>query len=171
MPEPVATAPALPSMPFTTGARLSTRRQFIQILPLAGIAALAACSKTAPEPPKAAEAPPAPAPAAPAAAAPAADPAPAPAAAPPPAPTPAPAPAAAAVIVDEKDPVAMSVGYVTDAARVDKAKYKQYVEGRHCGNCALFAGKAGDATGPCPIMAGRLVNAKGWCSAHVPKPA
>jgi hypothetical protein len=65
----------------------------------------------------------------------------------------------------------MSVGYVTDAARADKVKYKQYVAGRHCANCALFGGKASDATGPCPIMAGRLVSAKGWCSAHVLKPA
>ena len=72
-------------------------------------------------------------------------------------------------MVDEKDPAAVSLGYVADASRVDAAKFKTYTAGSACGNCALFAGKPGDASGPCPLFAGRQVSAKGWCSAHAKK--
>jgi hypothetical protein len=135
---------------------MTTRRRFIEILPLGAAAFLAACSDKA--------APPAPA-AAPAAATP---PPPAPAPAPEPAPMAAPAPAATASqapvagatmpLVDEKDPIAVSLGYVADATRADAAKYKSYAAGQTCGNCALFGGKAGDAIGPCPLYAGRQVS-------------
>lgn len=140
----------------------TTRRRFIEILPLAGAGLLAACTdKSAPPPP----APPPAADPAPAAAAPAA-----PAPAPTPAPTPAPATTAGALpMVDEKDPAAVGLGYVADASRVDTAKFKTYTAGAACGNCALFAGKPGDASGPCPLFAGRQVSAKGWCSAHAKK--
>ena len=72
--------------------------------------------------------------------------------------------------VDEKDPLAQSLGYVSDATKADKAKYPKYAAGQKCEACALFQGKAGAATGPCPIFQGKLVHAKGWCSAYAKKP-
>lgn len=71
--------------------------------------------------------------------------------------------------VDEKDPQAAALGYVSDAARVDKAKFAKYAPGQACASCQLYQGKAGDAAGPCAIFAGKQVSAKGWCSAYVKK--
>ena len=129
---------------------MTTRRRFIQIVPLSGAAILAACSDKAPPP-----APPAAAPA----------PAPAPAAAPA---TPA-APTAAGPMVDDKDPTAVALGYVADASKVDKAKYANHVAGQACSNCALYQGQAGSEAGPCPLYAGKQVSAKGWCSSYAKK--
>ena len=132
---------------------MTTRRRFIEIIPLAGVGLLAACSDKAP---------------------PATAPAPAPVAQ---APTPAPAPAAPAAAaanttpVDPAEPTAMALGYVSDATKADSAKFKTYTAGQACSNCALFGGKAGDASGPCPLFAGRAVNAKGWCSGYAKKAA
>jgi hypothetical protein len=127
---------------------MTTRRRFVQILPVAGAAAwMAACSDKA--------APPAPA----------ATPAPARA----PAAAPAPAAPATTAPVDEKEPLAVSLGYVADAARADTAKYKTYAAGQTCGNCALFTGKPGDVTGPCPVFAGRHVSSTGWCGSYAKK--
>lgn len=119
-----------------------TRRRFIEILPLTGVGLLAACSD------KSAVA----------------------TATAPTAPAPAPMAAAGAMpIVNETDPTAVSLGYVSEATRADPVKYKTYTAGSACGNCALYAGKPGAATGPCPLFAGRQVSAKGWCSAHAKK--
>lgn len=74
-----------------------------------------------------------------------------------------------APMVDEKDPTAASLGYVADAARADKAKFKQYAAGQACSNCQLYGGAPGSASGPCPIYGGKPVSAKGWCSAYVKK--
>jgi hypothetical protein len=134
-----------------------TRRRFIAITPIAGVALLAACS------PKA-EAP-----------APAASPAPAPAPAPAAAPTPVAAPAAAAPaaaslpMVDEKDAQATALGYVADAARVDKAKHKNFVDGSQCTSCMLYQGAAGSESGACALFAGKAVAGKGWCASWVKK--
>ena len=135
---------------------MTTRRRFIEIVPLAGAALLAACGDKAAAP----------------TAAPAPVPAPAPAAVPAPAPAPAPAaaPTAALPMVDEKDPAALALGYVSDATKADTNKYKTYVAGMACANCVLFQGKAGDASGPCPLCAGRQVAAKGWCGSYSKKP-
>ena len=137
---------------------MTTRRRFIQIVPLSGVALLAACSRK-PEPA---------APAAQPAAAPAAPAAPAVVAAPP-APPASNAAAAVLPMVDEKEPQAVALAYVDDAARVDKVKFKSYVAGSQCGNCAVYLGKAGDAVGPCPLFAGKHVASKGWCSAWAKK--
>jgi hypothetical protein len=75
----------------------------------------------------------------------------------------------AQAMVDEKDPQAAALGYVADAARVDKAKFKTFVAGQACTNCALFQGKATDAAGGCPLFAGKQVAGKGWCSAWAKK--
>ena len=72
-------------------------------------------------------------------------------------------------MVSEKDPQAVALGYVADATKADKAKYKNYAPGQTCANCALYQGKAGDASGPCPLFAGKHVAAKGWCSAWAKK--
>jgi hypothetical protein len=76
---------------------------------------------------------------------------------------------AQAPMVDEKDPQAVALGFVADAARADKAKFKNFAAGQACGNCALFQGKPGDAAGACPLFAGKQVSAKGWCSAYAKK--
>jgi hypothetical protein len=71
--------------------------------------------------------------------------------------------------LDEKDPQAVALGYVDDAAKVVGSKQPKYAPGQVCANCALYAGKTGDAAAPCPIFGGRLVASKGWCSAWVKK--
>lgn len=122
-----------------------TRRRFILLTPLGGLALLAACSPPAPPP-----APPAPAPS--------------------PAPTPAAAPGVAtASAVDEASPLAQSLGYVADAARVDRARFAGYVSGSRCSNCALYQGPSGSVSGPCPIFASQTVAADGWCSTWAKK--
>ena len=130
---------------------MTTRRRFIEIVPLAGVALLAACSDKAATP----------------AAAPAAAPFPSPA----PAPTAPPPAAANTAPVDPAEPAAVALGYVTDATKTDSAKYKSYSAGQVCSNCVLFAGKAGDASGPCSVFGGRPVSAAGWCSAYAKKAA
>ena len=99
---------------------MTSRRLFVQIVPISCAGLLVACSDKAPPPAPVAVAP-APVPAA----APAPAPAPAPAAAPPAAPA-----AAAGPMVDEKDAVAVALGYVAEASRVDKVKYTQFAVGQ-----------------------------------------
>lgn len=126
---------------------VSTRRRFIVILPVAGAALLAACSKGTESPPVSV-------------------------AVPAPAPMSTPAPVAAAKVVamvDEKDAQAMALGYVSDASQVDKAKYKNYVAGTHCNGCALYLGKADDAAAGCPLFPGKKVAGKGWCASWAKK--
>ena len=72
-------------------------------------------------------------------------------------------------MLSEADPQAKSLGYVSDAKRVDKAKFPKYAAGQTCASCQLYQGKAGDASGPCAIFAGKHVAAKGWCSAYMKK--
>jgi len=134
---------------------MTTRRRFIEIMPLAGAALLAACGEKKAAVPE------------PSAPAPVTVPAPAPSVAAP-APATAADPAAAAPL-DEKSEKAVGLGYVSDAKNADTTKYKTYVAGQVCSNCALFQGKANDASGPCPLFAGNSVAAKGWCSAYSKK--
>lgn len=120
-----------------------TRRRFIEITPVMGMTALAACS------PKEKAAPAKPAPAA-------ASPAPAPTAA-----------ASSLPMLDEKDPQAIALGYVTDASRTDPAKFNTYAAGNQCSNCANYLGRADDMAAECKIFPGKRVAAKGWCTAWV----
>lgn len=76
---------------------------------------------------------------------------------------------ALAADVDPKDAQAAALGYVTDAAMADKAKYPKFAAGQSCATCQLYQGKAGDATGGCPLFAGKTVAAKGWCGAWAKK--
>jgi hypothetical protein len=133
---------------------MNSRRNFIAVLPFAGLSVLAACSDK-PAPTSAAPAP-APAPAPELAAAPAAT------------ATPAPQPAAAATgpMVDPAEATAVALGYVPDANATKDAKH---FVGAACANCALFAGKPGEAAGPCPLYPGKQVAAAGWCTAYQKK--
>ena len=101
---------------------MTNRRQFIQIIPVAGAALLAARSVQA-----------------------------------------------QAAMVKEDDAQAKALGYVADATKADKAKYKQYAAGQACSNCALYQGKPADAAGGCGLFPGKQVAGKGWCSAYAKK--
>ncbi len=79
--------------------------------------------------------------------------------------------AADAPALDEKDAQAVALGYVSDASKANKAKYASYAPGQMCSACQFFQGKAGAATGPCPLFGGKLVSSKGWCSAYSKKAA
>jgi len=75
----------------------------------------------------------------------------------------------AQAVLAESDPQAVALGYKADATKVDKAKFPKYAAGQVCTNCALFQGKATDATGGCPLFGAKKVAGKGWCSAWVKK--
>ncbi|HEU4457739.1 MAG TPA: high-potential iron-sulfur protein [Methylibium sp.] len=70
--------------------------------------------------------------------------------------------------LDEKDPQAVALGYVHDAGKADKAKYKNYAAGQNCGNCQLYQGKDAE-WGGCPLFQGKQVAKAGWCSAYAKK--
>jgi hypothetical protein len=78
--------------------------------------------------------------------------------------------ALAAEALSEDDPTAKSLGYVTDAKKVDAKANPNYKPGQVCANCMQYTGKAGAADGPCNIFPGKNVNAKGWCKVWVQKP-
>ena len=71
--------------------------------------------------------------------------------------------------VDEKDPQAVGLGYVSDTAKADAKKYPKHSKDQKCSNCALYQGKAGDTAGGCPLFAGKQVLANAWCSAWAKK--
>lgn len=72
--------------------------------------------------------------------------------------------------LDEKDPMAVAMGYVHDAKKVDAAKVPQYKPGADCANCIQLTGKQGDEWRPCNIFPGKLVHSNGWCKVWVAKP-
>jgi hypothetical protein len=119
------------------------RRHFGLLLSSAGLALLAACSKS-------------PDPAMPAVPAPAD-------------PVPAPAPSADLPLLDPADPTAKARAYVADATTLDAARNPPFQAGQACANCAIYAGQAGQPAGPCPLYARRQVSAQGWCNAYVKK--
>lgn len=78
---------------------------------------------------------------------------------------------AAAGPVDPNEPQAKSLGYVTDATKVDVKANPNYKPGQVCANCLQVPkGKETGAQVPCNIFAGRLVEAKGWCKVYVKRP-
>jgi High potential iron-sulfur protein len=76
---------------------------------------------------------------------------------------------AAQTKVDEKDPQAAALGYVAESKKVDSKKFPKHTPDQKCTNCQLYAGKATDPYGGCPIFAGKQVAGPGWCSAWVKK--
>ena len=71
--------------------------------------------------------------------------------------------------LDEKDKLAVSLGYVADAKKVDVAKHPTYKPTQTCANCFQIAGKDGDAWRPCKMFPGKAVAAAGWCKVWVKK--
>jgi hypothetical protein len=72
--------------------------------------------------------------------------------------------------LEETDPVAIALGYKEDTTKVDAAKYPMHKPEQRCDNCALYIGKAGEASGPCGAFGGKLVTAAGWCQVWAKKP-
>lgn len=72
--------------------------------------------------------------------------------------------------LDEKDPQALALGYVSDASRADAVKFPKYSPGQACGKCVFFQGKPGDAAGACALFGGKQVKAQAWCSNWVARP-
>ncbi len=72
-------------------------------------------------------------------------------------------------MVADTDAQAKALGYVADAAKADKAKFKTWAATQNCTNCALYQGKATDAAGGCPLFGAKKVAGKGWCSAWAKK--
>jgi len=66
--------------------------------------------------------------------------------------------------LDVKDPAAVALGYVENAAQVDAKKFPTYVKGSTCEDCLLLQGKEGSAYRPCNLFPGKLVAVKGWCT-------
>ena len=75
--------------------------------------------------------------------------------------------------VAESEPLAQAMGYVTDASKVDTAKFPKRAgeagANQFCDNCALYSGETGSPSAPCSIFQNRLVSGKGWCNAWVAK--
>jgi hypothetical protein len=82
------------------------------------------------------------------------------------------APPTPSPIVDEKEPLAASLGYHKDASKADPTKRikRGATEGKDqfCRNCQLYAADKDDK-GKCTLFTSRLVFANGWCSGWVAK--
>jgi hypothetical protein len=78
--------------------------------------------------------------------------------------------AAALTPLDPADPLAKSLSFTADSAKVDAGANPTHKATQKCGNCAQFQGKAGDATAACTIFAGHSVPQAGWCKVWAQKP-
>ena len=78
---------------------------------------------------------------------------------------------AATEMLDEADPIAVSLGYKADATQVDVEKYPKRAgpEGAKqlCSNCSLYTDK-GNGVGLCAAIPGKLVAGPGWCQVWAP---
>ena len=74
-------------------------------------------------------------------------------------------------IVDESNPLAVSLGYKHDAGEVDTKNFPKRSgeagEIQYCFNCALYQGGTDDAWSACSIFQNKLVAGRGWCNAWV----
>jgi hypothetical protein len=71
--------------------------------------------------------------------------------------------------LEVKDPAAVALGYVENAARVDVKKYPGFVKGSTCENCLQLQGSAGGNYRPCSLFPGKLVAVGGWCKSWTPE--
>jgi hypothetical protein len=71
--------------------------------------------------------------------------------------------------LDVKDPAAIALGYVENAAQVDIKKYPAFVKGSTCENCLQLQGSAGSSYRPCSLFPGKLVAVGGWCKSWTPE--
>jgi hypothetical protein len=74
--------------------------------------------------------------------------------------------------LEESDPSARFVGYVEDAARVDRTKYPKFKPGQDCFSCDLYrAQPPTQPWGACTLFPRQVVAGKGWCDAYRPRGA
>jgi hypothetical protein len=78
---------------------------------------------------------------------------------------------AALPALDPKDPMAVTLGFVNDAAQVDAAANPKFTVDQKCSNCEQFQGKPSDARGGCILIPGKSVPAAGWCKVWRKMPA
>ena len=71
--------------------------------------------------------------------------------------------------LDVKDPAAVALAYVENAAQVDARKFPEYSPGSVCENCLQLQGTVGDSYRPCSLFPGKLVSASGWCKGWTPE--
>jgi High potential iron-sulfur protein len=71
--------------------------------------------------------------------------------------------------LEDKDPQAIALGYVSDSVKADKKKYPSHSNEQRCNTCQLFSGKSADVTASCAVFSGKHVAGIGWCSAHAKK--
>jgi hypothetical protein len=71
--------------------------------------------------------------------------------------------------LDVKDPAAVALGYVENAAQVDVKKYPDFVKGSNCENCLQLQGSAGNSYRPCGLFPDKLVSVSGWCKGWAPE--
>ena len=74
--------------------------------------------------------------------------------------------------VVEDDPVAASLGYKTEAAKVDTQKYAKRAgpegEKQFCNNCQFYS-PVSEGWGNCQIIRSGVVSAGGWCNTWAAK--
>jgi hypothetical protein len=68
------------------------------------------------------------------------------------------------------NPQAVALGYIEDAAKVDKTKHANFKEGSNCNNCQFHQGAEGDWV-DCMLFPNNSVAGPGWCISWAPKPA
>ncbi|AOK20433.1 High potential iron-sulfur protein [Burkholderia cepacia] len=73
---------------------------------------------------------------------------------------------AAALLVDENDAAAKTLGYRAKATTVDTGKFPKYQAGQTCSNCRFYKAGAGESSGTCPMFGGKAVAAEGWCNVY-----
>lgn len=80
-------------------------------------------------------------------------------------------------MVGETEPMAKTLGYHADAAKVDIKKWPKrgQADGKtqFCHTCILFnaAKPTTEKQGPCSLFAGKNVSANGWCNSWAKNPA
>ena len=68
----------------------------------------------------------------------------------------------------DNNPAAKALGYVPDAAKVDKQKYSKYENGQKCATCTNFTA-INEQSGTCTMYKGFEVESNGWCNAWAKK--
>ena len=76
-------------------------------------------------------------------------------------------PAALLPMVNPSDPQAQALGYVSQAAQADKAKFPRHAATQQCASCSLYGGPPSQPQASCALFPGRNVAAAAWCSAWV----
>jgi hypothetical protein len=67
----------------------------------------------------------------------------------------------------EDDPRAVALGYVADAARVDRNRFRKFTPGSDCSRCDLYQAPPDAPWAACDVFPGALVAGPGWCDVYV----